>query len=403
MNVENEIIFKNFCRDRNLADGSVKLYRLALHKYTDFSKMSLEELIDEAESEEDIIPRLRKRKITKRLSEFKEYLDDGELSQNYINHQLSLVRSFYNEFDIQLPRTRRRKTRKDRKVETIEDLPTMEEISKCLDKANTAYKAIILLMLSSGMSRSEVASLTFKHFYDSIPLERYPKNLGELIDKVEDEENLIPYWKVKRIKTGKSYFTFSSPEASDWILEYLKELHREYPDYNPKAEDTFFRPFNIPIKPDSISQSFKRINKRAGLIKPPSTLTVRSHTLRKVFSTTLEKNKFPHLYTRWLMGHSLDSTTASYFKADPDAIREEYKTVLDELTTDKVDIKVINQYENIKQQVDDISQLVFGKYYKDVIQDIKQKDPNADVPEFDDFVRELKEMAIEVKNKETDT
>ncbi len=240
MNVEEETIFKEFCRDRSLAVGSVKLYRLALDKYTDFHGMSLEQLVNEAEDEEDNIPRLRKRTLIKRLSEFKEHLDNGKLSQNYVNHQLSLVRSFYGEFDIQLPKTRRRKTRSDRKEETIEDLPTMEEINKCLDKSNTAYKAIILLMLSSGMSRSEVASLTFKHFYDGIPLKRLPKNLGELIDKLENEENLIVYWRINRVKTGKRYFTFSSPEASDRILDYLTELHREYPDYNPQPEDTFF-------------------------------------------------------------------------------------------------------------------------------------------------------------------
>lgn len=356
MNVEKETIFKEFCRDRNLAPGSVKLYKLALDKYTDFHGMSLEQLINEAEDEEDRIPRLRKRTITKRLSEFKEDLDSGKLSQNYVNHQLLLVRSFYGEFDIQLPRNRRRKTRSDRKEETIEDLPTMEEINKSLDKSNAVYKAIILLMFSSGMSRSEVASLTFKHFYDGIPLKRLPKNLGELIDKLENEENLILYWKLKRVKTGKHYFTFSSPEASDRIFDYLTELHREYPDYNPQPEDTFFRPFNIPINPESISQYFKRINRRAGLIKNRNSLTVRPHALRKLFATILEKNKFPHLYTRWLMGHSIDSTTASYFKADPEAVKQEYITILDHLTTDKVEIKVVNQYEDIKQEVKNIKE-----------------------------------------------
>lgn len=335
MNVEHENIFKEFCRDRNLAPASIRLYRLALEKYTDFNKMSLDELIDEAENEEDTIPRLRKRKITKRLAEFKEHLDDGNLSQDYINHQFGLVRSFYNEFDIQLPRTRRRKARKDRKEETIEDLPTMDDIRKSLDKSNTNYKAIILVMLSSGMSRAEVPSLTFKHFYDSIPLEKYPKTLEELIDKFENEENIILYWRLKRIKTGKAYFTFTSPEASYWILESLKELHRKFPEYNPLPEDTFFRPNNIPLTPDTLSQAFRRINKRAGLMKEGGGLTVRPHMLRKVFATTLERNKFPHTYTSWLLGHSISNQTASYFKADPGAVKEEYIQIVDQLSVNE--------------------------------------------------------------------
>lgn len=332
MKVENDSLFQGMCSDRSLAESSIQRYRLVLQKYVDFNGMSLEELITEAEDDEDTIPRLRKRKITERLSKFKEYLNHEKNSDYYINHQMSLVRSFYFEFDIQLPRIRRSKTRKDKKQETIEDLPTMDDIRKSLERSNTTYKAIILLMLSSGMSRSEIPSLTFKHYYGAIKLEKYPKTLEELIDVVESMDTLVPYWRVERVKTGNNYFTFSSPEASDMILKYLKELHRACPDYIPKPEDTFFRPYNIPITPDSVSQMFKRINKRAGLRRNNGKLTVRPHLLRKVFSTTLEKNKFPHLQTRWLMGHSIDSTTAAYFKADPEAIKEDYIEIVNHLT-----------------------------------------------------------------------
>ncbi|AUB59379.1 hypothetical protein BK009_00990 [Methanobacterium subterraneum] len=331
MKVENDPLFKDFCLVRNLASPSVKLYRLALEKYTDFTEMSLDNLITEAEDEEDTVPRLRKRKITKYLSGFKEHLNQGDLSSYYTNHQVGLVRTFYGEFDIQLPKSHWRKSRSDKKQENIEDLPTKDDIKRSLDHSKTTYRAIILLMLSSGMSRSEIASLTFKHYYDAIPLDISPKTLNELIKKVE-VDNLILYWKLKRVKTGKYYFTFSSPETSDYILRYLKELYRGHPNYIPKPEDTFFRLDNHPINPDNLSQMFKRINQRAGLKRANGNLTVRPHLLRKFFSTTLERNRFPHLYTRWLMGHSVDSTTEAYFKADPEAVKEEYKQVVDHLT-----------------------------------------------------------------------
>jgi hypothetical protein len=56
------------------------------------------------------------------------------------------------------------------------------------------------------------------------------------------------------------------------------------------------------------------------------------------------------------MGHSIDSTTASYFKADPEAVKQEYITILDHLTTDKVQIKLVNQYDDIKQEVQNIKE-----------------------------------------------
>lgn len=354
MNVENDSLFQDMCSNRSLAESSIKRYKLVLQKYVDFNRMTLEELLTEAEDDEDTIPRLRKRKITERLSKFKEYLNQENNSNYYINHQLSLVRSFYFEFDIQLPQIRRSKTRKDKKQETIEDLPNMVDIRKSLEHSNTTYRAIILLMLSSGMSRSEIPSLTFKHLYDGIPLKKYPNNLDKLIDAIESKEDLVIYWRVERVKTGNKYFTFSSPETSDFILKYLKELHRACPDYIPKPDDILFRPNNIPITPDSLSQMFKRINKRAGLKKNDGKLTVRPHLLRKVFSTTLERNKFPHLYTRWLMGHSIDSTTAAYFKADPEALKEDYIQIINHLTvTQEIDPKTVTSegYKELKAEL----------------------------------------------------
>lgn len=354
MNVENDSLFQDMCSNRSLAESSIKRYKLVLQKYVDFNQMTLEELLTEAEDDEDTIPRLRKRKITERLSKFKEYLNQENNSNYYINHQLSLVRSFYFEFDIQLPQIRRSKTRKDKKQETIEDLPNMVDIRKSLEHSNTTYRAIILLMLSSGMSRSEIPSLTFKHLYDGIPLKKYPNNLDKLIDAIESKEDLVIYWRVERVKTGNKYFTFSSPETSDFILKYLKELHRACPDYIPKPDDILFRPNNISITPDSLSQMFKRINKRAGLKKNDGKLTVRPHLLRKVFSTTLERNKFPHLYTRWLMGHSIDSTTAAYFKADPEALKEDYIQIINHLTvTQEIDPKTVTSegYKELKAEL----------------------------------------------------
>ena len=43
------------------------------------------------------------------------------------------------------------------------------------------------------------------------------------------------------------------------------------------------------------------------------------------------------------MGHTLDSTTSAYFKADPQSIKEEYVQVLNHLTTNqKIVIRTCN-------------------------------------------------------------
>lgn len=376
--VENEPIFKEFCFERELAEGTVNAYKYALQKYSNFTNMELQELIEEAEYEEDENIRFRKRKIKRHLTQFKLYLDDLDIAQSTKNHTIMLVRSFYNEYDILLPRLKRKKSNKARNPETIDDLPTMDEIKKFLEYCNNVYKAILLTGLSSGMSSAELSSLTFKHFYDAIPLEKYPSDIPELIDavkpKVKQKKTFIPLWKIKRIKTNKDYFTFSSPESIERILVYLEDLIYKFPDYVPNVDDTLFRSLNSnnPLRSNNIGGMFVYINNKNGFRRSGDHYVIRPHSMRKYFATTLESNKVPHLTTRWLLGHSIDSTTSAYFKADPEALREDYVEVVDRLTTDKVKIKVINKYEDIKQEIDTIRGLVLSKgtipeEYRDMI------------------------------------
>lgn len=62
----------------------------------------------------------------------------------------------------------------------------MEDVKYALNYANSTYRVILLLGVSSGMSRSELCPLTFKHFYDAIPLDQYPKTLDELLIRVRN-------------------------------------------------------------------------------------------------------------------------------------------------------------------------------------------------------------------------
>ncbi|MCZ3366659.1 MULTISPECIES: tyrosine-type recombinase/integrase [Methanobacterium] len=355
--VENEPIFKTFCSNRELAEKSIKIYKYGLQKYSDFTGKTLKELIDEAEDEEDSINRYRKRKIYSYLNNFKLYLDELDIAQYSKNHTMILVRAFYNEFDIQLPRPKKKKSKKARMPETVVVLPTMEEIKRFLEYCNNEYKAIVLMGISSGMGRAEISSLTFRNFYDSIPLEKYPSNIPELIEKVKpkvkQEETFVPLWKIKRIKTDNLYYTFSSPESVERIITYLEDLNHNFPSYEPNPDDKLFRSLisNNPTKPTDISSMFNHIGRKKGFRKVGEHYVVRSHGFRKFFATTLQKNRVPHLTTRWLMGHTIDSTTSAYFKVDPESLREEYIEVVDKLTTDNVQIKIIDKYESLSEQI----------------------------------------------------
>ncbi len=343
--VENDPIFDTFCSNRGLSERTRELYINNLKKYVDFTDKSLTELLEEAEAEEDEQIRYRKRKISKYLNDFKLHLDSLNYSHAYKTQIMTQVKAFYNEFDIQLPRPKQRKSRNLRKNETIDELPTMDEIKKFLNHCNSCYRAIITLALSSGMGRSEIASLTFKHLYDALGIDLYPETIPEILKEIKAKENYIPIWNIERVKTGNQFFTYSSPENLDYISDYLDELLYKHPEYEPKPEDTLFRTLrlNTPLKPKNMSVSIFKINHEHGFRKKivNNYCVIHIHTLRKYFATTLEKNKVPHLVTRWLLGHSIDNTTSAYFKADPETIKKDYLAVVDELSTKEVKVKEI--------------------------------------------------------------
>lgn len=379
--VETEPLFIELIESRELKSGTIKLYRIALQRYTDYTGMTLEELLDEAELEEDMGVKLRKRKIKKYILGFKQDLDNTDFSEAYKKVLMIKVKSFYNEFEIQLPKIFRRKRRSDNEVNYLySDLPTMEEISRLLEYCQPYLKPAVLIGLSSGMSRSEIVSLTFKHFYDSIPLEKYPKTMEELLSTIKGLDNIIPLWRVIRSKTGSEYFTFSSPESFDSIVEFLDHIHRKFPDYNPEPKDTLIRnKHNKNINSDTLGLTYRRDNIKAGfkLVDHTKSLPklsyIRPHVLRKIFASTLEKNKMPHLMTRWLLGHSIDQTTSAYFKADPEAIKNEYIQVLPYLTTNKQKIVVINQYEEIKQELEEIKMDRIASRIKNIKEEINEE------------------------------
>ena len=163
---------------------------------------------------------------------------------------------------------------------------------------------------------------------------------------------LVPIWHIKRIKTGKRYFTFNSPEASLAIINYLSDINMKY-GFTPVPSDKLFRNIttNIPVSPDSITEVYRRINKKAGFKKVNNRLLIRPHSLRKLFASTLEKNDFPYIATRHILGHSVDKTTGAYFKADPESVRDKYLDVVGQVSTSAVKVVVVDRYAEVIEKI----------------------------------------------------
>ena len=208
-----------------------------------------------------------------------------------------MVKAFYSEYDITLPKNFKRKARSDRKPLLFEDLPSMEEIKYILQYAKPIFRSMILLGVSSGMSTAELLSLTFEHLYDAMDMSVGPYNINELIDNLKSESEKIPFWGVIRIETTNNYFTFSSPESIVSIINYLEDLNRLHNrkyktdiEITPKTKLFLNNRFKS-VDENLITINYRRLNAKAGYKRSDGSNYIRPHVLRKVFASTLERKK----------------------------------------------------------------------------------------------------------------
>ena len=102
------------------------------------------------------------------------------------------------------------------------DLLTREHIEQALEIVPINLKALILFMSSSGTAKAETLSLTVEQFINGTQEYHNGGSIEYVLDTLENKTNVVPTFYLRRIKTDKFYYTFCSPEASYYIVKYLK-------------------------------------------------------------------------------------------------------------------------------------------------------------------------------------
>ena len=350
---------KEFLQNRELESSTVRNYMYILKTYSDFIKLTPTQFIEEAEYEEKTLVMLRKRKLKQYLLTFKEYLKtDKNYSPQNVSKMMTIVRSFYREFSIEIPYIIIRKNVETR--QTYNDIPTIEHVRTILEACNRKYKAIITLMLSSGLGAGEILSLTYQDFLNAIseytetPINA-PSDIGVLKTKLlQNDKLIIGTWKVTRKKTKYNYTTFSSPESIKYILDYLIQS----PPLDP--ESNLFRTArnqNIPLEYNAFKNYFARLNDEFELGKFGRQRFFHSHVLRKIFTNILHKQKISKLRIDWYLGHRINPVDEAYFKADLDDLKNEYIKCISDLSIEDTETRILESKEfkelqSLKSEVD---------------------------------------------------
>ena len=336
MNMNNDTIIDEFVKARRLKKGTAEQYQIALNFYSKFQEKPLSELLSEADAEEEQGIRWKNRKLKQRLLNYRNYLYEKYVKST-VDLKFALIKTFYKHYEIEihdLP-TLNKKNIKLSVPLKFKDLPDKELIKKALKIANPLMRAIILFMSSSGCARAETLSLSVQDYLDATREYHNTNDISEAV-RVMHDQDIVPTFYLKRIKTNKYYFTFCSPEANREIINYL--LLREDLDNDKLSETQLFK-----CNTAYFERHFAKINNTLNLGKIGAHNKFKSHILRKFHATNLYNNKMSLEEIDALQGRSKEATRSSYFTEDPTKLKEKYIQHLDCLTinmdVNQLDIK----------------------------------------------------------------
>jgi len=310
-----EEILEELIITRNLSERTGKVYKTTINKYTKFTGLSMQELLDEAEEEEDKKIPWKKTKLRKRLLTYRVYLYDHHMLST-AKLEFSRVLTIYRHFEIafqKLPPISE-KHAKENELK-FKDLLTKDIIKKALGVSDTLLTSVILFQSSSGCSTAETLSLKIQDFINSVEDYYQTDDIYDLLDNLTDRDDIVPTFQLKRPKTGKEFYTFCTPEAFKSICFYLKSRK------GLRNSDRLFKVTQL-----HLMQKFREVNDilELGTVGLNNFVRFRSHMLRKFHASTLYNDGMSREVVNDLQGKAKNKVDTCYFLEDPEKLKAKY-------------------------------------------------------------------------------
>lgn len=328
---ENKLIVDEISQTKDLAKNTQKSYTTSLSQYSTYHQMTMQELLDEADKEEEQNIRMKRRNIKKRILSFRQYLINQKRQPLTINTHISKIQATYRFYEIETPII---PNVKNTQHELIEDIPTKKHLKTALETTNNiGLQALILFMSSSGTSRNEALSITVQDFMNATSEYHNEVTIPHMIQKLEKQDNIVPTFQLYRKKTHYPYITFCTPEATSKIILYLKyRYNQEYHKAGilkktPLTPESKLFHFNQRV----VNKNFERLNDKLGWGTKGTRRFFHPHALRKFFATELLKSDMDSMTIDFLSGRTISKTHQAYFKADPQRLKQKYMQFMNNL------------------------------------------------------------------------
>jgi integrase len=358
--LKNDHVIDDWLNSTTQKPNTRRLYLFSMQWYTEFLQMTPEDILLEAEEDirNGVLP--RQSKLKRHLLDYKAYLYKRELAPLTIKTRMTGVYSFYKKNDITLPSLPNNES-KSRPLKQHKDIPTKEDLQTVLKHCDELERALILIGVSGGLSSQEICNLTIDDF-----------------KKGYDPVTEVTTLKLRREKVDYDFVTFLTPEASRAVLTYLEFREKKPTRNTQRKQDKYLKQKiydksnflligrRIPQKylkkmdesmrkldDGAVVSIYQEISEASQKTTPSGVWSViRSHNMRKYFSSVLLNNGADSQMVNFWMGHTLDQTQSAYFIASVDGgLRDTYMKFIPYLTIEKkADVSESPEYLRIKQE-----------------------------------------------------
>lgn len=349
--MNNEDYAMEYTTTRGLKNSYYKKILRIYNHYSNYQKMTLHELLTEADTEEEAGVRWKRRTLKKRLVNYTNYCKQNMLLSSATTY-INTIKSWYTHNEIEigpLPRINKKNANLSEPV-TSKDMLTKDIIREALKVANPVMRCIILTEASSGMTKSDVMSLTVGQFLEATQPYHDRDTIQEAVEvMLSNDKPIIPTFHLRRSKNNKYFITFISPEATTEICKYLRLRDKRNHKYHRPLLTDVDRLFKI--SSGTYQDKFNEINNQLNRGKAGTYNQFRGHMLRKWHATQLEKHGMSRYLVKTLQGKSNNAVDDVYFIEDENTLRDEYLKALDGVLI-YTDVKEVTKYSPEYQKLE---------------------------------------------------
>jgi integrase/recombinase XerD len=364
--------------DTIMRQGTKYGYRSAFRVYTQYTKLSPGQMIDEAVEDSKKDPRQRTDILLSRLLGFYNYLKTdypkktrgkGEhkitgkgVSDKLAHMMVGAVRSFYATYDLAVRMKGRRRMPRP-KVENRRMIVGAEQVKILVDHARSPRdRAIILTNFQGGLDVSTLCSLRYGDVAEGLAKNEYPLKLN-----------------LHRQKTGTDFYTFLGKDAIEALKAYLADMKQRDVTFNHGTALFVQNKNKAAMKTANIQAMMREVALRSGFIDGENNgkdfNPLGPHALRESFGSIMTNSGVPDTIVDFWHGHEIGEMAEAYRSVQFESLKKMYldREKLLSVSGSKVDLEEVKEKlrQEVEQQTRQLQTIINGLVSENI--DLKKR------------------------------